>query len=40
MIYDLNITLKNGVFGFCEDFLGEYRIHGSNLSKNFDYFKT
>ena len=37
--YDLwlNIALKNGVFGFCEDFLGEYRIHGSNLSKNFDY---
>ena len=36
--YDLwlNIALKNGVFGFCED-LGEYRIHGSNLSKNFDY---
>ena len=37
--YDLwlNIALKNGVFGFCKDFLGEYRIHGGNLSENFDY---
>ncbi|MFL2601056.1 MAG: glycosyltransferase family 2 protein [Flavobacteriaceae bacterium] len=37
--YDLwlNIALKNGNFGFCEDFLGEYRIHGKNLSENFDY---
>ena len=33
----LNIALKNGNFGFCEDFLGEYRIHGKNLSVNFDY---
>ena len=37
--YDLwlNIALKKGVFGFCKDFLGEYRIHGTNLSENFDY---
>ena len=37
--YDLwlNIALKNGNFGFCKDFLGEYRIHGKNLSVNFDY---
>ena len=33
--YDLwlNIALKNGNFGFCEDFLGEYRIHGKTYLK-------
>ena len=31
----MQIALKNGSFGFCEEFLGEFRIHESNNSNNF-----
>jgi len=31
----MQIALKNGSFGFCKEFLGEFRIHGSNNSNNF-----
>lgn len=35
--YDLwmQIALKNGSFGFCNEFLGDFRIHESNNSNNF-----
>jgi glycosyltransferase involved in cell wall biosynthesis len=35
--YDLwmQISLKNGSFGFCNEFLGEFRIHKNNNSSNF-----
>ena len=31
----MQIALKNGSFGFCKEFLGEFRIHGRNNSNNF-----
>lgn len=31
----MQIALKNGSFGFCKEFLGEFRIHGKNNSNNF-----
>jgi len=31
----MQIALKNGSFGFCKEFLGEFRIHESNNSNNF-----
>lgn len=31
----MQIASKNGSFGFCKEFLGEFRIHGSNNSSNF-----
>jgi len=31
----MQIALKNGSFGFCKEFLGEFRIHQSNNSSNF-----
>lgn len=31
----MQIALKNGSFGFCNEFLGEFRIHGRNNSNNF-----
>tara|TARA_Y100000385_G_scaffold76816_1_gene77778 strand:- start:1814 stop:2707 length:894 start_codon:yes stop_codon:yes gene_type:complete len=31
----MQIALKNGSFGFCKEFLGEFRIHQSNNSNNF-----
>ena len=31
----MQIASKNGSFGFCKEFLGEFRIHGSNNSNNF-----
>lgn len=32
----MQIALKNGSFGFCKEFLGEFRIHESNNSNNFE----
>ena len=31
----MQIAIKNGSFGFCDEFLGEFRIHKSNNSSNF-----
>ena len=30
----MQISLKNGHFGFCNEFLGEFRIHKNNNSNN------
>ena len=36
----MRIALFNGKFGFCETILGEYTIHNSNSSSNFEIHRS